>query len=176
MRRLRRVIAALLVLGVGGFLIDGANRPANPRLVPAYDPTAARGSVPFGAAPLSVSPGQHASVCVLEAVTPQQQAEGLMNRTSVAPYAGMAFVFAAPSEARFYMKDTLIPLSIAWFNAAGRFEAEALMPPCPESAKACPTYGPGQPFTLALEVPAGKLGSLGIGPGSTVALGGGSCT
>lgn len=33
-RRLRRAVWVLLFLGVGGFLIDGANRPANPYLLP----------------------------------------------------------------------------------------------------------------------------------------------
>jgi uncharacterized protein len=109
---------------------------------------------------------------VLVAVTPAQRQRGLMGRTSVAPYAGLAFVFATPSTARFWMRDTLIPLSIAWFDAGGRFEAEAQMAPCPNSAAVCPTYGPGQPYSLAVEVPGGQLGGLGIGPGSTVQLGG----
>jgi uncharacterized membrane protein (UPF0127 family) len=170
---LGRTIAVLLVLGLFGFLIDGANRPANPSLRPAPDPNAGKGSVPMGSATLSVkSPGGHRPVCVLEAATSAQHQWGLMARTTVAPYAGMAFVFASPSRDQFYMKNTLISLSIAWFDGAGRFEAAALMPPCPKTALTCPTYWPGRPYTLAVEVPAGHLGALGIGPGSTVQLGG----
>ena len=171
-RHLRRAVVVLLVLGVCGFLIDGASRPANPSLVPAADPMAARGSPAFGAVTLSVNPGRHAPACVLEAVTTAQQNYGLMNRTSVAPYAGMAFVFPAPSADLFYMKNTMIPLSIAWFDESGRFETSTVMAPCPKTAASCPTYGPGRPYTLAVEVPAGRLGALGIGPGSTVHLGG----
>ncbi|HET6965998.1 MAG TPA: DUF192 domain-containing protein [Acidimicrobiales bacterium] len=112
---------------------------------------------------------------MLEAVTSAQQEQGLMDRTSVAPYAGMAFVFGSPSTESFWMKNTVIPLSIAWFDQAGRFETETLMPPCPKLVKTCPIYGPGRPYTMAVEVPAGKLAGLGIGPGSTVQLGG-PCT
>ena len=171
-RRLRRATAVLLVLGLCGFLIDGANRPANPRLVPASDPTAARGSPPFGTATFSVNKRAGAPACVLEAVTPQQQAFGLMGRTSVAPYAGMAFVFGSPSATRFWMKRTVMALSIAWFDASGAFEGQALMPPCPQQVASCPTYGPGRPYSLAIEVPAGRLGSMGIGPGSVAQVGG----
>lgn len=171
-RRLRRATAVLLVLGVCGFLIDGASRPANPRLVAATDPTAPPGSPPFGTATFSVERRTGAPACVLEAVTRNQQDFGLMGRTSVAPYAGMAFVFGAPSGERFWMKNTPMALSIAWFDEGGAFEAEALMPPCPKRAASCPTYGPGRPYSLAIEVPAGRLGSMGVGPGSVVQLGG----
>jgi uncharacterized membrane protein (UPF0127 family) len=170
-RWLRRTVAVLLVLGVGGFLVDGANRPANPHLVAAPDPAAGRGSPGYGSATLSVGPAKR-QACVLEAVTPTQQAHGLMDRTTVAPYAGMAFVFATPSREYFYMKDTLIPLSIAWFDGSGGYIASLTMPPCPPTTAACPTYRPNRPYSLAVEVPAGRLGALGIGPGSTAQLGG----
>lgn len=94
-----------------------------------------------------------------------------MFRRSVAPYAGMAFVFASPSRDLFYMKNAVIPLSIAWFDATGAYESARVMPPCPPSVVQCPTYGPGRPYSLAIEVPEGRLGGLGIGPGSTVQLG-----
>lgn len=166
----------LLVLGVAGFLVDGANRPANPKLVPANDPTAAKGAPAFGTATLSVASKGRAktsSACLLEAVTTAQQDAGLMGRTSLAPYAGMAFPFSAPSSEKFWMKDTLIPLSIAWFDVGGRFEGSTTMVPCPRQAVSCPTYPAPAPYTLAVEVPAGRLGGLGIGAGSTVQLGSG---
>lgn len=126
----------------------------------------------MGTATLSVSTHAGGPACVLEAVTPQQQGFGLMGRTSVGRYAGMAFVFASPSVERFWMKETVIPLSIAWFDAGGRFEAQQVMQPCPKSVRRCPTYGPGRAYSLAVEVPAGRLGAMGIGPGSVVQLGG----
>jgi uncharacterized protein len=170
------LIVLVLVLGAGGLVIDGANRPADPRLVPAPDPGAQKGSPAMGATLLSVSStagsqGRTGPVCVLEASTATQQNYGLMNRTSVAPYAGMAFVFAAPTTELFYMRHTRMALSIAWFDDRGRYEAATVMPPCPDQVRQCPTYGPGQPYTLAVEVPAGQLGALGIGPGSVAHVG-----
>jgi uncharacterized membrane protein (UPF0127 family) len=174
-RGLRRAVTVLLILGLFGFMLDGSNRPANPRLVPATDAGAAKGAPAFGSATLTVTSSRHRSGCVLEAVTATQQQAGLMGRTTVAPYAGMAFIFGQLSTQQFWMRDTVIPLSIAWFDAGGRYEKSALMKPCPPQTKACPTYGPGEPFESALEVPAGKLKNLGIGAGSTVSFGG-ACT
>jgi uncharacterized membrane protein (UPF0127 family) len=170
------LIVLVLVLAAGGFVVDGANRPADPRLVPAPDPGAQKGSPAMGATLLSVSPsggsrGRTGPVCVLEASTVTQQNYGLMNRPSVTPYAGMAFVFPAPTTELFYMRHTRMALSIAWFDPQGRFEAATVMPPCPDQVRACPTYGPGRPYSLAVEVPAGQLGGLGIGPGSVAQVG-----
>lgn len=171
--RIRTVIVGLLVLGVGGFLIDGANRPANPYLLPAPGQVREAGSSGFGAVTLSVtrSDGAKRSVCTLEAKTEAQQERGLMGQRSLHGFAGMVFVFPAPTSVLFHMKDTLIPLSLAWFEPGGAYLGSAEMPVCPTGA-VCPTYAAGRPFTLAVEVPAGRLGSLGIGPGSSVALGG----
>ena len=92
-----------------------------------------------------------------------------MGRTSLGRYAGMVFVFAQPTTVQFYMKDTLIPLSIAWFDSHGAYIRATDMPPCHSSV--CPTYSAGKAFGSALEVPAGRLSALGIGPGSVVHLG-----
>ncbi len=169
-RLLRAAIVVLLVLGVAGFLVEGAGRPADPRPIPAPDPGASKDAPGMGSALLSVS-GARSPVCVLEAVTTKQQNFGLMRRSTLTPYAGMAFVFGSPTSDLFYMKDTIIPLSIAWFDGRGRFEAQTLMPPCPPRVSVCPTYGPGRSYSLAVEVAAGRLAALGIGPGSTAHLG-----
>lgn len=170
---LRRAVGVLLVFGVGGFLIDGANRPANPYLVPANGQVTAAGSGQTPAVTLSITSAEGArrSVCTLEASTTAEQERGLMGRRSLGGYAGMTFVFPSPSTVLFYMKDTLIPLSVAWFDGAGAYIGSATMPVCPPGT-VCPTYPAGRPFSLALEVPAGGLGGLGVGPGSTVSLGG----
>lgn len=172
-KRARQAIEVVLVLGVGGFLIDGANRPANPYLLPAAGATGQIGMSPAGAATLSVSSaGGHSDrVCVLRALTAPQQEKGLMGMRTLGRYAGMAFVFDHPTTQSFYMKDTLIPLSIAWFGADGRFISSTDMPVCPPAAEVCPTYGAGAPYLLALEVPQGGLGALRVGPGATAQLG-----
>jgi len=97
-----------------------------------------------------------------------------MNRTNLAGYDGMLFQFSAPTTVDFYMKDTLIPLSIAWFDGSGHFVSATDMTPCPTQDN-CPLYGAASPYTDALEVPEGGLGRLGIGPGSVLTVGG-SCS
>ena len=174
-RGLRRAIIFLLVLGLAGFLLDGSNRPANPSLVPARDPGAVKGLPAFGSATLTVTSSRHKDACVLEAVTQAQQQAGLMGRKTVGPYSGMAFVFSQLSTEQFWMKGTLIPLSIAWFDAGGRYESAATMPPCPPKTKVCPLYKSSGPYEIAIEVPAGQLKNMGIGPGTTISLGG-ACT
>ena len=57
---------------------------------------------------------------VVEVVnTPEQRATGLMNRFSLAPDHGMLFVFEAPQPLGFWMKNTYVPLSIAFADADG---------------------------------------------------------
>ena len=109
----------------------------------------------------------------LLALTVPEQEQGLMNRTNLAGYDGMVFQFPAPTTVEFYMKDTLIPLSIAWFDASGRLVSSTDMTPC-HTQESCQLYGAASQYTDALEVPLGSLGRLGIGPGSVLTVGG-SC-
>lgn len=95
-----------------------------------------------------------------------------MGQTSLHGFAGMVFEFPRPTRTAFYMKDTPMPLSIAWFGADGRFVGADNMAPC--GAGPCPTYSAGVPYKYALEVPQGDLAGLGIGAGSVLTVGG-SC-
>lgn len=95
-----------------------------------------------------------------------------MGVTDLGGKVGMAFVFPAQSTAAFYMFATLLPLSVAWFDASGRFLGDAAIAPCRTAAADCPHFEAPAAYRLALEVPQGRLGALGIGPGSTVHLGG----
>lgn len=54
------------------------------------------------------------------AITPEQRALGLMHRFSLRPDHGMLFVFERPERQSFWMKNTFIPLSIAFLDASGR--------------------------------------------------------
>jgi uncharacterized membrane protein (UPF0127 family) len=53
------------------------------------------------------------------ATTPEQREIGLMFRTSMAPNDGMLFAFERPGQQCFWMKNTLIPLSVAFIADDG---------------------------------------------------------
>ncbi len=48
------------------------------------------------------------------AATPEQRSTGLMHRTTMPQHEGMLFVFEAPTKQCFWMKNTLLPLDIAF--------------------------------------------------------------
>jgi uncharacterized membrane protein (UPF0127 family) len=121
----------------------------------------------------SAGTGDPVSGCALLARTPAERGRGLMEQRGLAGYDGMVFLWPASTDEAFYMKDTLIPLSIAWFDDAGHFVSEASMTPCPPDIGSCPLFNAASPYTVAIEVPEGGLGRLGIGPGSSITLGAG---
>jgi hypothetical protein len=73
------------------------------------------------------------------------------------------------------MKDTVLPLSIAFVASDGAFVSATDMEPCAPDVAACPVYGADGPYADALEVPQGQLGELGIGPGARVSVTGAAC-
>jgi hypothetical protein len=75
--------------------------------------------------------------------------QGLMGVTTLPENHGMAFVWDTPTDATFWMKDTLIPLSIAFVGQDGRVVAIREMTPC--TADPCQTYGADAPYATALE-------------------------
>jgi uncharacterized membrane protein (UPF0127 family) len=93
---------------------------------------------------------------------------GLMHRTTLASDAGMAFLFDAPVQAGFYMKDTLIPLSIAFWDEDSAIVTILDMEPC--RADPCPDYFAGKPFVGAVEANQGFFVEHGIGIGDRVEL------
>lgn len=175
-RALRWVIAGVVVVAGLVFLALGANGPADPTLKAAEGPVSPD-RTPFGdftEIGFRIEGGSAdatAARCALLAETAAQQALGLMHRTDLGGYDGMLFKFASDTNTEFYMKDTPLPLSIAFFDAGGRFVSTADMAPCLDMPS-CPTYGADRPYRWALEVPQGALPGLGIGPGTTLVAGG----
>ena len=97
------------------------------------------------------------------ALTSDARSVGLMNRRK-APADGMLFVFPGPTRGGFWMKDTLVPLTIAFFNADGERVRKLSMTPC--RTDQCPIYDPGKTYRFALELgasdvrPAKRLGPV----------------
>ena len=89
----------------------------------------------------------------------------------LAGFDGMLFKFTSDYTGEFYMKDTPLPLSIAFFDASGQFVSTVDMAPCIHMPS-CPTYGAARPYRWALEVPQGALPRLAIGPGTRLVAGG----
>ena len=108
------------------------------------------------------------SLDVQVADTPAERRTGLMGRESLSPYDGMVFVWEEPVVITFWMKDTLIPLSIAFWDEGGRIISLLDMDPCAQEP--CPTYGPNQPFVGAVEVARGAFERHGVVLGDTVEL------
>jgi uncharacterized membrane protein (UPF0127 family) len=81
----------------------------------------------------------------------------------------MAFVFDEPTRVSFWMKDTLVPLSIVWVRDGDVVDV-AEMQPCPAGGD-CPLYEPRDPeasFDLVVEAPGGTFTDGGVQPGDEV--------
>ena len=102
------------------------------------------------------------------AETFEERAKGLMNRESLPEDAGMMFVFFEPTRGGFWMKDTLIPLSIAFIDEEETIAQIIDMEPCTEDP--CPDYVPDVDYVAALEVNQGAFDEWGVDVGDTVRL------
>ena len=97
-----------------------------------------------------------------------ERARGLMERTELDPDAGMIFVYPNDVSGAFWMKNTLIPLSIAFYAEDGRIVKILDMEPC--RADPCRLYDPGVPYRGALEVNQGAFDRWNVREGDRVRL------
>jgi uncharacterized protein len=110
--------------------------------------------------------GGEVTIDVEIADEPGERRRGLSGRTSLPEGAGMLFLYAEDSRGGYWMKDTLIPLSIAYLDAEGRILAVLDMEPC--QADPCPAYDPGLAYRGALEVNQGAFDRWGVREGDVV--------
>ncbi|MGH8111970.1 MAG: DUF192 domain-containing protein [Rhodanobacteraceae bacterium] len=103
------------------------------------------------------------------ATTPAEQQHGLMDRTSMPPDHGMLFVFPVSQPLTFWMKNTLIPLDMLFFDAKRRLVAiQAGAQPC--KADPCKLYPSNVPARYVLELNAGTAARLGLHKGDVIAF------
>jgi uncharacterized membrane protein (UPF0127 family) len=86
------------------------------------------------------------------ALTDDARAKGLMFRKR-APADGMLFVFPTSTIGGFWMKNTLVPLTIVFYDFRGTRVRKLAMKPCREDP--CRIYDPGRRYRFALELPGG---------------------
>ena len=103
------------------------------------------------------------------ALTPEDQALGLMFRDAMPADRGMLFIFPDQRMRSFWMKNTRIPLDILYFDEQLRLVSVS------ENAKPCRTprctsYPSTGPARYVLELNAGQAARLGVQPGDELEL------
>jgi uncharacterized membrane protein (UPF0127 family) len=111
---------------------------------------------------------------VYEATTAAARAQGLMGVRSLPDDVGMAFVWGSPTTSGFWMKDTLIPLSIAFVSADDRIVSIQDMTPC--TAEPCHVYRSPSPYVMAVEANQGWFTQRFIKVGDEARLESRNCT
>lgn len=100
-----------------------------------------------------------------------QRAYGLMDRDTLAPDAGMLFIYPElqPADHGFWMFRTKIPLDIAYLDLDGRIIAMRQMPPCPHpTPQRCARYPAGVRYAGALEVNQGFFAAHNVTPAARI--------
>jgi hypothetical protein len=105
-------------------------------------------------------------VAVEVADSSEERQRGLMGRQELAPDAGMVFLHEEPSTSGFWMKDTLIPLSVAFWDDQGRIVGLVDMEPC--RSEPCDVYAAPGPWVGAVEVNQGFFANSGVRVGDRV--------
>ncbi|MHB1535911.1 MAG: DUF192 domain-containing protein [Acidimicrobiales bacterium] len=171
----------VLVVGIVAFLQVGSSHAARPRLVPPGTVLRAPGDPAFDETAFTVGGGSPGSLlsgragCALLAHTPSQRAAALTHFPRLGGYDGLVLVFPSPSTPGVSGRPSAArvrPRTLAFFDTTGAYISALTLAPCPPAETLCPSKGPGRPYGMVLEVRAGALASLGIGPGTVLHLDG----
>lgn len=117
--------------------------------------------------------GDVCDLCLWVADSADRRRRGLMEVTDLGEADGMIFRYGAEHSTQFWMKNTPMPLSIAFFGADGTFLDAFDMPPC--TTEVCPRYDSPRGLLDAIEFPMGTLDDFLVGPGSTLDVSGLPC-
>jgi uncharacterized protein len=97
------------------------------------------------------------------AATPESRQTGMMLRTSMPPHRGMLFVFPEIAKHCMWMRNTLVPLSVAFLDEKGRILNVEDMQPKTED-----NHCSAKPARYALEMNLGWFRSRGLGAGFSI--------
>jgi uncharacterized membrane protein (UPF0127 family) len=100
--------------------------------------------------------------------TDEEREQGLMFRTHLEEDRGMVFLYSNPTSLGFWMKNTRIPLSIAFFDDKNHILKMLDMKPCHKDP--CTVYTPGTEYVGALEVNRGAFRRWGVEVGDLFEL------
>ena len=162
------LMTSLLIAGCGGTDPGGsagagdAKGPGGEGGTAMETTSQASGTVRIGA-----SGGRSVEVEVEVADDMDEMAKGLMGRTALAEDAGMLFVYPEERELSFWMRDTLIPLSIAFMDGEGRIIDIQDMKALDDRP---PHYTSAEPARYALEVNKGFFDERGVKVGDRARL------
>lgn len=100
------------------------------------------------------------AVAVKVANTSERRQHGLMEVEDLPDGVGMVFLFDSDRDSGFWMKNTRVPLDIAFAAVDGSIVSILQMEPC--TSDPCTIYRPDDDYRYALEVPKGWFGEVGV--------------
>jgi uncharacterized protein len=131
-------------------------------------PALATTALDRGTATITTRTGAKVVLRVEIADTRAERQQGLMNRRSLPAKAGMVFRYPQDTSGGFWMKNTLIPLDIAFYDRRGRIVRILTMTPCRRDP--CRIYAPGVAYRAALEVNAHSFRRWNVRVGDRIAV------
>ena len=149
------VLATLVPLGCGE--AGGTDTAARPGEQQTGQPLPGAGGQVVRTAPIRIG-----GVAVTAEIADNQElrAQGLMHRDSLPPNHGMLFVYGTAEVRSFWMRNTRIPLDIAFIDASGVIINVEQMEPQSDQ-----NYYSRGPMMYALEMDQGWFEANGVGPG-----------
>ncbi|HVE92259.1 MAG TPA: DUF192 domain-containing protein [Actinomycetota bacterium] len=174
---MRGIVALLLVAATAGCADSSPVREVSGTAAPSPNATSSRTATPVPS-PWPCPETDPPSVRLLlgdKRVTAEvacntaQRSKGLMSRTSLPESQGMLFLLERPGTGGFWMKNTLIPLSIAYMRRSGRdFEIVSILDMEPCRADPCKSYPPDVEYDSALEMNSGWFRGASVAVGAKV--------
>ena len=158
---MRVLVAILVLLSLAGC----AGTSSEPRATTTDSGNARASNLPT--VTIDASGGEEVEVRVEIADDASERARGLMHRTALAENRGMLFVFPDEERLSFWMKNTLIPLSVAFMDSEGRIVDIQDMKPLDDEP---PSYVSAEPARYALEVNRGFFEERGVEVGDRAEL------